>query len=205
VYVDTRGSRGFGLGDVPTNGDNSSGLRKVFADRTVTLAELPSGKAGTVTTLKHMRDFVHAAIRNPSQRIRNKALEIFSVRGVPPRAWYKEICALARFVRDEIRYVKDPVGVELVQTPEATLEIGQGDCDDKSTLLAALLMATGHPAKFIAVGMGGGPLSHVLVQAKCGAGWLPLETIIQKEPGWFPPGVTSKFVLDLGKPESIWS
>jgi transglutaminase-like putative cysteine protease len=161
------------------------------------LAGLPGGKAGTVATLKHMKEYVRQALRNPSQKIREQALAIFRAEGLPPRKYNLEMAALHAFVRDAIRYVKDPVGLELVQAPERTLEIGQGDCDDKSTLLAALLMATGHPCRFTAIGFKDRPFSHVLVEARSGVKWVPMETIIQKPMGWFPTGVTSKYSLNL--------
>lgn len=161
------------------------------------LAGLPSGRAGTIATLKHMRDFVRASVRSADQTVRDRALRIFAEAGVPPRKWMQEIGALHAWVRDRIRYVRDPVGVELVQTPEATLSKGQGDCDDKSTLLAALLEATGHPARFTAVGFGGNGFSHVLVETKSGERWIPAETIIPKPLGWFPSGVTDKYSLKI--------
>ncbi len=161
------------------------------------LAGLPPGRAGTIATLKHMREFVRAAVRSPEQRIRKTALNIFRDRGVPGRNWNAQLVALMDFVQNGITYVKDPVGLELVQAPERTLDIAYGDCDDKSTLLAALLMATGHPARFTVVGFKGGPYSHVLVEAKSGKRWVPMETIVPKPLGWFPPGVTSKYSLDL--------
>ncbi len=161
------------------------------------LAGLPPGRDGTIATLRHMKTFVLAAIRDPNQVIRNVALDILKAGNVPPRAYGKEILALHRFVRDQIRYVKDPVGVELVQAPQRTLEIGQGDCDDKSTLLAALLMATGHPAAFKAVGFRGNGFSHVLVIVRKKDKWIPLESILPKPAGWFPPGVTSQYTLNL--------
>lgn len=161
------------------------------------LAGLPAGRAGTIATLKHMREFVRAALRAPDQRIRQTALMILRDARVPARKWNAELAALLQFVQDRVRYVRDPVGLELVQAPERTLDIGQGDCDDKSTLLAALLMATGHPARFTVVGFRGKPYSHVFVEAKSGLRWVPMETILPKPLGWFPPGVTSKYSLSL--------
>lgn len=193
MYVVARNSPT--LGDVPSNGGNFS---PALTDGKATLVQLPRGREGTVATLKHMREYARAAIRSPDQRIRMKALDILNQAQVPPRRWTAEISALHQFVRDKIRYVKDPVGIELVQTPEATLDIGQGDCDDKSTLLASLLEATGHPARFTVLGFNGAPFSHVMAEAKSGDGrWIPLETIINKPMGWFPPGVTSKYSLKL--------
>ncbi len=167
----------------------------------VVLAELPPGPGGAAATLRYMRDFVQDAIRDPNQTIRNKALDLVS--GLPPRQWMAEIRALHAFVKDQIRYVRDPVGLELVQSPDKTIEIAQGDCDDKATLLAALLTATGHPARFIAVGFNGDPLSHVLVQTKVDStgndskDWISLETIIDRPVGWFPPDVTSRYILKV--------
>ncbi len=181
-YFDTRG-------EVPFNSATSA--------PGAVLAGLPAGKAGTVATLKHMKEYVRQALRNPDQIIRGKALEIFKNEGVPPRRYNLEMAALHGYVRDAIRYVKDPVGLELVQAPERTLEIGQGDCDDKSTLLAALLMATGHPCRFTVVGFKDRGFSHVLVEARSGVKWVPMETIIPKPMGWFPAGVTSKYSLNL--------
>jgi transglutaminase-like putative cysteine protease len=159
------------------------------------LGALPEGKAGTVATLRIMRQLVRDAIRAPAQTIRRTALDLYA--GLPPRQWIAEVERLHRFVRDHIRYVRDPVGVESVATPEKTLELGTGDCDDKSVLLAALLESTGHPARFLAVGLNGGPLSHVLVQSKIGPQWISLETIIPVKMGWHPNGVTSNYILGI--------
>lgn len=106
--------------------------------------------------------------------------------------------ALQHFVRDQIRYVPDVDGVETLQTPTRTLQIRTGDCDDKSTLLAALLASIGLATRFIALGFKGGPYSHVMVQVKLGTRWIPLETIVdEKEPGWFPDHVTRWMVVRI--------
>ena len=156
---------------------------------------IPDGRVGTIATLRIMRQLARAAVRAPNQKIRNTAIQILA--GLPPRQWAAEVEHLHSFVRDQIRYLRDPVDVELVATPEKTLELCAGDCDDKATLLAALLEATGHPARFLAIGLNGGPFSHVLTQSKIGPRWISLETIIQKPMGWHPVGVTSNYILDI--------
>ena len=62
--------------------------------------------------------------------------------------------ALYVWVRDNVRYVRDPINTELLQTPARTLKNKTGDCDDKTTLLAALLASIGHPStlKFRVIG-----------------------------------------------------
>lgn len=107
---------------------------------------------------------------------------------VPLKSTPDRVRRLHQFVRDRIMYVPDPKGVEMVQTPKRTLAIATGDCDDKATLLAALLSSINIPAKFKAVGFKGGPYSHVLVQARLGKNWVDLETILDGvEAGWGPP------------------
>lgn len=157
-----------------------------------TLGAIPNGEAGAVTTLKRMRQLVRDAVRDPSQHIRETALKMVGTAG-----FVDQVRRLQSFVQDTIRYISDPPDVELVQTPQYTLQQQAGDCDDQATLLAALLMATGHPAQFIAVGLSGQPLSHVLTQTLIGQKWVSAETIIKKPLGWNPPGVTSHYILKV--------
>jgi transglutaminase-like putative cysteine protease len=174
----------------PLCGDCASRTKTV-----ATLQGLPAGPAATASTLREMRRLVREAVRASDQRIRELALQI--VGALPERKWLQEIMACHAWVRDRIRYVRDPVGLELVQTPAKTLEYGQGDCDDKCTLLAALLTAIGHPAKFVALGFGGGPFSHVIVETRAGPRWVACETIQPRPTGWSPPDATSRYELKV--------
>jgi transglutaminase-like putative cysteine protease len=81
-----------------------------------------------------------------------------------------------QFVRDKIRYTKDVVGVETIQSPDMTLKLRTGDCDDKSILIASLLLSIGHPCRFVVVGPEKNVYSHVYVETKIGNKWLPVET-----------------------------
>lgn len=164
-------------------------------DSPTRLVHISNGSAGMVETLKVMRQFARDAVRDPEQRIRDKARELLS--GIPPRQWMAEIKSMHAYVRDSIRYMRDPVDLELVQTPEKTIELGVGDCDDKATLLAALLTASGHPSQFVAIGFGTNGFSHVLVETQVGTRWMPLETIIPVEAGWFPDDVTRAYRMKV--------
>lgn len=94
--------------------------------------------------------------------IRGKAASL--VRGLPQKDFPGEARRLFEFVRDDIRYLKDIEGVETIHPAEYVLEAGQGDCDDKAILLAALLLSIGHTPRFIATSFAPGVFSHVWVQ-----------------------------------------
>jgi transglutaminase-like putative cysteine protease len=160
----------------------------------MTLGLIQGGPEGTAVTLRAMVKLVRQYRRDPG--VMQLAREL--VRDLRQYDHAGEIKALHAFVRDHIRYTNDPKDVELLQTPRATLEMRTGDCDDKSTLLAALLESIGRPARFVAVGFK--PFSnyqHVLVETRNGKGWMPLETIKPVEAGWGPSGVTKRMVAHV--------
>lgn len=167
------------------------------------LLGLSEGKAGAVETLKYMRTLARNSLREPDQRVRESALSITS----GAQGWIAQVRDIQQWVQDNIRYVQDPYddqgGVELIQSPQKTLDYGAGDCDDQSILVASLLSAIGHPARFIAVGFQGEGLSHVLSQTKVTntgddrRDWASVETIQCRPLGWFPTGVTSHYILKV--------
>lgn len=97
------------------------------------------------------------------------------VYGLPQKDYLGEAKRVHQFVRDQIRYVKDIYGVETLQTPEKTLHIKQGDCDDKSTLAAALLESLGHPTRFLVVGPKPDHFVHVFPQVYIYKRWHTVE------------------------------
>lgn len=134
---------------------------------------LPEGDAGTRATLAAMASVVRTYRK--SVPIRMTALGIVS--RLPGKAFGAEAVALASFVRRNIRYVRDVRDVETLQTPDKTLEIGAGDCDDQATLLSALLESIGFQTRFVAIRLKPGrPFEHVFVEVLLDGDWYPLET-----------------------------
>lgn len=158
--------------------------------RRAALSGIPNGQAGSIATMRAMRQMVRDAIRDPSQKIRESALSI--LRGA--NSFSEQVRVIQQWMQNNIEYRRDPPDVELVQTPQVTLQLRAGDCDDQSTLTAALLQATGHPTQFIAIGLDGAPLSHVLTQTMIGPSWVSVETIQRRPLGWMPKGVTSYYI-----------
>lgn len=161
---------------------------------TVTLQALPAGDAAVAATLAHMARYVNAAKRD----YRFVALARSIVAGLRQKDYRGEAARIHAFVRDRIRYVRDIRGIETLQTPEKTLEIGQGDCDDKSTLLATLLEVIGHPTRFVAVGIAPSTrISHVYVETRLGNRWVPAETTEPWPFGKGPSNISIRKVYHL--------
>lgn len=147
-----------------------------------TLQMIPEGPAGIRATLAVMSKIVKDYKK--SMQIRNLAISLAS--GCAQKDWACEVRSLHAYVRDSIRYINDVTDVETVQTPDKTLELAAGDCDDKSVLLASMLESVGHPTRFVAIGFEPGVFSHVYVETKIGSQWIPLETTENVEAGWSP-------------------
>lgn len=119
---------------------------------------------------------------------------LYCVKNLNQKDWHSEINCVFQFVRDNIRYVRDIRNVETLSTPEKTLEFKQGDCDDKSVLLASLLESIGHPTRFVAIGFKPNEFVHVYVETKIGQKWIALDSTEPVEMGWQPKNVVSRLI-----------
>lgn len=160
---------------------------------TSTLKGIPSGVGGVIATLDEMVKLARSGRR--ALPIRLAALN--AVSEVPGKSYREEARAIQHYVRDRIRYVKDIRDTETLSAPEQTLEFGQGDCDDKSTLVAAMLESIGHPTRFVAVAFRHGIYEHVYVETKIGRNWISVETTEPVDFGWEPRGVVSRIVRNV--------
>lgn len=164
---------------------------------TATLHTISDGPESVAQTCRIMRKAAIDAITDPNQAIRLLVMSIKADNGIADRDWPRFLSALHSWVKENIEYTEDPDGIELVQTPQKTVEFGQGDCDDHATLLASMIKTAGYPARFCAVGMGGNPIEHVLTQAPMGPDWISCETILDVPLGWEPPDITKRYLLNI--------
>lgn len=150
------------------------------------LSALSPGKAGVDETVKRIAGLVRSDLLRPELRL--LASRILSSAGIPSKAHLSEARALYSWVVDHIRYQKDTLGVETVQSPLSTVRIGAGDCDDMSALYAGLVSAVGLPYRFRVVGYFADDLSHIWPEVLVAGKWWPADTT---EPGrgfgWRPP------------------
>jgi transglutaminase-like putative cysteine protease len=111
-----------------------------------------TGDSAIFNTVDKMKQIINVSSRNPY--IREWAAKIVSRVGVNDR--FGEARAVFNFVRDNVRYTKDPYGFEYIQTPPVLLESVRlmergegdrpaGDCDDMTVLSLSLLKSIGFP------------------------------------------------------------
>lgn len=159
------------------------------------LRGIPGGIEGIRETLRVMRKIV----RKFRSDTHIRALAMALVRGVRERDAVAEAATVLSYVQRRIRYVKDTVEVETLQSPLVTVALGQGDCDDKSILYATLVESIGHKTRFVAVGGVPGLFDHVLVEVWLESkGWVSAETIEQWPLGREPRGIVNKMIISNG-------
>jgi len=136
----------------------------------------PNGLGHALASIKSMAQLARAGAH--SYEIRSLATKI--TRAVASKDVRGELAAIYVWVRDNIRYRFDPVGLEWIQAPARTLAEGAGDCDDLATLIAALVQALGHRARFQTVGPSPNAQEHVYAQAFDGKQWISLDPVLEK-------------------------
>jgi hypothetical protein len=163
------------------------------------LATIPEGRPGLDAKVRKIRQLVEAAKRDPSFRQRAAAI----VAGQPQRDQMAEIGAVFEWVRDHVRYLRDPwapQGLELFTAPalllaDADRGIAAGDCDDHVILASALLETIGYRTRYRIGGMPPDHFRHIWLEVQAPGGWLPLEMVKKDEPIGYDP--SHRFPLTL--------
>lgn len=97
-----------------------------------------------------------ARLRASDPLLRKLALNILAQYGVRSHHFVDEALAIGEYVKNKVRYVRDPDNVEYLQDPvdlvkQIQSNTAQGDCDDMALLVATLLLSIGHQPLFRAV------------------------------------------------------
>jgi transglutaminase-like putative cysteine protease len=147
------------------------------------LLDIGDGYQATRQTLKIMADVV----RQASTENQIRALAVSLSQTFPNKAFFAEVAACFQYVRDNIRYIQNPIGFQRLEYPTDLLQTGSGACADMCTLLAAMLHSIGHPTRFCAVGyIQPGQCEHVYLETKIGSQWFGLDPTEPVEVGWVP-------------------
>lgn len=145
---------------------------------------MAGGVAGVYQTLSAMRALVNAYRVHPA--IRHAATTATFL--TPEKDELSETRALFEWVRDSVRYLRDVHNVETLTSPDKVLAALVGDCDDQSTLLAALCESIGYPTRFVVAGYSiEAQFDHVYMQVFAGGDWIDCDPTEQESFGWAPP------------------
>lgn len=158
---------------------------------TVTRAPVPAGVAGVFATLREMRRCIDAW-KSDNFTVSTATGIIYTT---PERDALSEVDALFSWVRDHVRYVADPYGVESLSSPAVTAARMTGDCDDQTTLLCALFESVGYPTRLVMASYNRpGEYEHVYCQVfACGA-WIDADPTERQPLGFAPPGAVSIYL-----------
>lgn len=148
-----------------------TGLQLQPGSQHVQTLPLSPGWRGTRETLQHMARLVRQGAED--QDLRQFIHRLIS--DIPARQWDAIAVRLFEYARDRVIYRRDPVGVEVVQSARATLELGYGDCDDKAIFLATALALVGEVTRFRVGSYDGREWGHVWVQWRRGKDWIDFD------------------------------
>lgn len=155
---------------------------------------MSDGKRGIFQTLKIMRKIVHDYRKNPA--IRQAATSLIFLQ--PEKSPVDEARVLFEYVRDSIRYTRDIVDVETITTPDKTLLLKYGDCDDQVILLASLMESAGYPTRFVVTAYTAPDmLEHVYLQVCLDGVWVDCDPTEHEEFGYAPPDPLTIYIEGL--------
>lgn len=125
---------------------------------------IPGGDGGTLATVSAMRRLIRQGSTQPI--VREVSSRIMA--GVGGRDVRGQAAALRRWMSMNFRFLRDPLGDELLHAPDLLLRnwqrLGyiQGDCDDAAVLAGALARSVGMPVRLVVVAFKSlGPFAHV--------------------------------------------
>lgn len=131
-------------------------------DINVERSVIPATDEGVDITVAKMMEMAKGIYGMRSPKIRALAINLANGHNAADKDYFAMSEAIHNWVRDQIRYVKDPIGQETLSHPEETaFNSKAGDCDDKTILEIALLGSVGILAYPVVIGLDPRSYSHV--------------------------------------------
>jgi hypothetical protein len=141
------------------------------------LQRIADGEEGTDQTVRKIGQMVMDDLHRPTLRL--FTLSVLERAGADTRSQSQMARAIYAWVKNRIRYVRDPQVLETVQSPLATLKIKAGDCDDHAGLVAGMALSVGITPRFVVVGTGANSFSHIYPELNVDGKWMPSDTTIR--------------------------
>lgn len=121
---------------------------------------------------------------------------------VKEKDWEAEVKALFNYVKNAVRYTRDIYAIDTFQRAIRTLQLNIGDCDDQVILLGSMLQAAGYPIALKVVDTKGYGWDHIYLLVGLPpispVRWVPLDTTVDKPPGWEVSNVVAYRVYPVG-------
>jgi len=122
------------------------------------------GMPGLNRTIQEIKRLIVEGTRD-FDHVRRSALEI--TRGCEPYDHRAQIEAIYNWVRTCVPFRNDPLGFEMLETPQRALaEVAENygfgtDCDGLTILISSLAESLGHPARLVVIGTTSPAYSHI--------------------------------------------
>ncbi len=153
------------------------------------------GEDAVVNTVSKMKKIINDSM---TPYVRGWAEKILTFYNVAANDKLGEVMAIYNFLRTHLRYTRDPLGLEYVQTPPVLLEMldrgetPMADCDDYTVLGLSLLKSIGYPTAIKIAGYKPDKkFTHVYGLVNIKNKWLPFDAIkADRMFGYEHPGAT---------------
>src|SRR5258707_15464781 len=99
----------------------------------IRFVKVPRGNRGTLVTARMIGEMIQSGAKD--FYVRQKAVEIFRNAGVRTKDRFGEICALYNWVKQNIRYTRDILSVEIIHSATQMLELPADDLVATAILL----------------------------------------------------------------------
>lgn len=121
---------------------------------------------------------------------------------IAPRDWLGEVAHLADHIKQNVRYTLDTFGIDVYRTPQRTLDMAMGDCDDMASLAGAILEAVGYPVKIKVVQTQGfDDFHHIYILAgippQQPQRWIAVDPTQDLSCGWEPNNIVKSKVYPI--------
>ncbi|MBD3263933.1 MAG: hypothetical protein GF375_02380 [Candidatus Omnitrophica bacterium] len=155
---------------------------------------IPNGNAGIMVSAKKMVELIREYSGN-QERIRFLAEDI--TRNCRSKDYLCNAKSIYDWVKANIKWDRDPDGMEMLRSPIVTLDRRVGDCDDHTILIASLLKSIGMPVRIVLIASRSYRpeiYNHVLVETLAPVNgemkWIAIDTTPLDANGkYFPFGV----------------
>lgn len=121
---------------------------------------------------------------------------------IQPRDWLGEVYAIADFIQSNIRYTLDTFEVDTYRTPQRTIQMAMGDCDDMVILGGAMMQSVGYPVRIKIIRLHGQPSFHhiyllVGIPPERVNEWIAFDPSQPNSCGEEPPGIAQHRIYNL--------